>query len=252
MKKVVLVVLAVSINIFSWAQKQNIQSAMNYYGDKEYDKAMSYIEKAVKDPSTEKDPKAWMWRGHIYSILQKDPKAAATNPYREAAVSYLKVVQLKPDYEKEFVNSGLMNCLYLYYNDAVKAYNDNKFDDAFNYMKNVIDISTLDNGKRFANVKSLDTITAEAKFLSAKSAILNQKDDVALPIFLELRTNPIVKRPEIFTHIIDIYNRKNMDKEYLAAIEEAKKQYPNDDAIRTKELNYYIKTGKQADLMKKL
>lgn len=252
MKKLVLIVLASSISLLSRAQKQNIQSAMNYYRDKDYPTALQYINKATQDPSTEKDPKAWLWRGEIYSAMQKDPANAATNPYREAASSYLKVVELKPDYEKASVDNGLMNCLFLYYNDGVKAYNDNKYDDAFGYMKNVLDIAGLEKGKRFAAIKTIDTISAESKLIQANSAVYGQKPDEALPILIEIKNNPIVKRASIYTNIIDIYGKKKMDKEYAAAIEDAKKQYPNDDAIRTEELNYYIKTGKQADLLKKL
>ncbi len=252
MKRFLLIVLAISFHFVSQAQKQNIQSAMNYYNQKDYQKAQEFIDKAVKDPSTEKDPKAWMWRGHIYAALQQDPVAGAGNPYREAAISYLKVVELKPDYEKSSIDNGLMNCLFLYYNDGVKAYNDNKYDNSFGYMKNVLEIANLDKGKRFGQVKTIDTISAEAKWLSANSAFLNQKYEDALPILIEIKNNPIVKKPAIYTYIIDIYRKQKKDKEYVAAIEDAKKQYPNDDAIRTEELNYYITSGKQGDLLKKL
>jgi Tfp pilus assembly protein PilF len=252
MKKIIGIVLTIIMCVAAHAQKQNIQSASNYYREKDYTKALEYIDKAVVDPSTDKDPKAWFLKGVILSAMQEDAKMGVNNPYVEAVKAYMKVVSLKADYEKDAVDVGLLNGLFHYYNDGIKAYNDNKYDMSFSLMKEVVNISTLENNKRFQNRKGIDTIAADAKWIGAYSAWLNQKFDDALPILLEIKNNPICKKSTIYSCIIDIYKKQNKDKEFLATLDEAKKAYPNDDAIRTEELNYYIKTGQQDVLFKKL
>jgi Tfp pilus assembly protein PilF len=252
MKKITTVAIAILLSVTAMAQKQNIQSASNLLKEKDYTKALEYIEKAVTDPSTEKDPKAWFVKGTILTAMQEDPKYSSTDPYREAAKAYLKVVSLKADYSKEEVDNGLVYCLFLYFNNGIKAYNDNKYDASYNMMKEVVNIAGMDNKKRFERRKSIDTIMSNAKWIGAYSAWLNQKFDDALPLLLELKNDPIEKKPLIFTCILDIYNRQKKEKEFLATMDEAKKQYPNDEAIRTEEMNYYLTNKSQDEAFKKL
>src|SRR5690606_13704035 len=56
----------------------------------------------------------------------------------------------------------------------------------------------------------------------------------------------------IYLLLADIYKAQNNDASYVAVIEEGRKAFPEDQNIRNEELNYYIRTGKQDILMKKL
>ena len=131
MKHLLLVLAALLMMTAGYAQKKNIQSASNSLRNKEYQDAMNFIEQAIKDPSTKDDPKAWLTRAQIYAAMDQDPGYADKGYYKQALESYLKVVELKPAYETEQVNQGLLFGAFKSYNNSVIAYNKKQWDNAF-------------------------------------------------------------------------------------------------------------------------
>ncbi len=251
MKKAILIAAGVSLTSLSWAQKQNIQTANDYLRDKDYDKAVEYINMAVNNPDTKDNAKAWYTRGNIYMSMQNEPGKNANSPYREAATSYMKVAQLDAKYEKDAVTQGLIVAAYNYYNDAVVAFNKKDYEQSMQLSKNTIDIHDMEGGKRFAS-KSFDTVSASALMIQSYSALYAKKYDVALVLLQALKANPIEKNANVYLSLIDVYKVQQKDAEMLATIEEGKALYPDNVNLRNEELNYYIKTGKQDVLMKKL
>jgi hypothetical protein len=251
MKKVLLATAGTMFVISASAQKVNIQNAINARNEKDYKQALEYIGKAVNDPSTKDEPKAWFVRGAIYTDMQNDAAHKAENPYREAARSYLMAAQLKPSYEKETIDNELIGDAYMYYNDAVAAYSAKKFDDAVALAQKTVEIHDMDGGKRFAK-KSFDTVSVNAKVIAAYSQFYGGKYDEALTSLLDLRNNPIGKEPNVYLVLSDLYGKQKKNAEQIAIIEEGRTAYPDNAQIRNEELNYYIKAGKQDILMKKL
>lgn len=252
MKKTVLIAAGMAISTLGWAQKQNIQSANNYLRDKEYTKALEYIEKAINDPSTKDDPKAWFVRGNIYMAMQEDGGYKDKAPYREAAKSYMKAAELKPTYEKDVITQSMLVDAYNFYNDAATAYNAKNYSDAYNYAMQMDAIHNFEGGKRYAGNKAFDTVAVQGMVIGAYSAYYDKNFDNAIPILQTLKSNPIGKTPNVYLLLADIYKNQNKDAEFLAIIDEARKQYPDNQNIRNEELNYYIRTGKQDLLVKKL
>lgn len=252
MKKFILITAAMGVTLFSWAQKQNIQSANNYLRDKDYTKALEFIDKAVTDPSTKDDPKAWFVRGNIYMAMQEDAGFKAQKPYREAVKSYMKVAELKPTYESGVITQNLLASAYSYYNDAVNAYNSKNYQDAINFAQEVANIHNLEGGKRYAGNKPFDTVSAQGLQIGAYAAYYGEKYDAAIPMLQAMKNDPIARNANVYLLLADIYKKQNNDAQYVAIVEEARKQYPDNLNIRNEELNYYIRTGKQDLLMKKL
>ncbi len=251
MKKTLVVIAGICFSASSFAQKQNIQTANNYLGDKDYDKALEYIEKAVNDPSTKDDPKAWFVRGNVYMGLQQDAPTKVASPYREAAKSYMKVAQLKSGYEKDAVNQLLLYCAMSFYNDAAVDYNSKKYDEAIDLAKNAIDIHDMEGGKRFAN-KSFDTVAAQAKIIQAYSAYYAKKYADAIPVLESLKAGSIGKDASVYLLLADIYRNTGKDQEYMQTLSDGRKAYPENVNLRNEELNYYIRSGQQELLLKKL
>lgn len=251
MKKAIFIAASVVLSTHGWAQKQNIQSASNSLRNKEYDKAIEYINLAANDPSTKDNAKTWYVKGNIYMDMQQDAKYKPQNPYREAATAYLKAAQLDAKYEKENVDNMLISCAYSYYNDAVGAFNDKKYDDAIAFSKGTADIHDLDGGKRFTN-KSFDTVAGRALLIQGYSLYYSKKYAEALPVLSNLKSNAITTNANIYLAILDINKNLNKEQDLLAAFDEARKQYPENQNIRNEELNYYIRLGKQDVLIKKL
>lgn len=251
MKKAILIAAAVSITTLSWAQKQNIQTANDYLRDKDYDKAVEYINLAVNNPDTKDNAKAWYTRGNIYMSMQNEPGKNSNSPYREAATSFMKAAQLDAKYEKDAVTQALMVAAYSYYNDAVGAFNKKEYEQSYQLAKSAIDIHDMEGGKRFAN-KNFDTVSASALMIQSYSALYAKKYDDALVLLQALKANPIEKNANVYLALVDVYRSLNKDAEMIAIIEEGKAQYPDNVNLRNEELNYYIKAGKQDVLMKKL
>lgn len=252
MKKASLVTAILAISISAMAQKQNIQTASNYLKEKDYEKAIEYINMATNDPSTKDNAKAWYVKANIYMDMQQDPAKKEKKPYREAAAAYTKVTELDAKYERENVDNGLLLSAFNFYNDAVVEYNAKKYDDAYALAKSTVDIRNIDGGKRFAGRKQFDTIAAQAQTIQAFSAYYNKKYDEALPALQALKSGPIPAGENIYLILSDIYKVQNKDAEMLAVLEEAKAKFPESQNVRNEELNYYIKSGKQDILIKKL
>lgn len=252
MKKVILFLSAMTFVVTGFAQKKNIQSASNSLRHKEYKEAIEFIEKAVSDPSTKDDAKAWFVRGSIFMAMEQDPGYANQGHYKKAAESYFKVLELKPGYETNVVSSNLIYAAYKDYNTAVNKYNAKSYDESYAAAKSTVDIHSKVDGENFVGNKSFDTVAAGALVIQAYSAFYNEQPDKALPVLLQLKDNPIEGNANIYLIISDVYRKKGDQAKELAIIEEAKKKYPGNANVRNEELNYYIRTNQQDKLIAKL
>lgn len=252
MKKILLALTALLVLTNSYAQKKNIQSASNSLRNKEYKEAIEFIEQAIQDPTTKEDPKAWFTRAQIYAAMDQDPGYADKKYYMQALESYLKVVELKPTYEEEQVNQGLLYGAFKSYNNSVLAYNQKQWDEAFNNAKGAVDIYNLQGGKRFPGNKGFDTVAASAMVIEAYSAFYGEQIEKALPVLEKLKDNPIEGNANVYLIIMDAYRKLGKQDKELATIEEAKKRFPNNPNIRNEELNFYMRTKQQDKLLQKL
>lgn len=254
MKKLVLTVVALSVTVAGMAQKSNIQSALNSLRNKELKDAQEYIEKAINDPSTKADPKAWLTRGKVYMAMQQDPgyKDNTPAPYKEAVKSYMKVAELKGNYEREEVSNSLLFGAYNYYNEAVSLYNNKNFNDAYDAANKTVTIHDMDGGKRYEGNKSFDTVAAGASVIAAYSAYYGEIKGKALPALEKLKDNPIEGNANIYLMVADIYRKEGNKAKEKATLEAARKKYPDNANVRNEELNYYIRYNEQDALIKKL
>jgi predicted Zn-dependent protease len=255
MKKIILIIATVGISLPGIAQDKYVISALTSLKGNNLEEAKADIDKAMTSPETKEKPKALFAKAQIYFSMQQSDKYKASSPYREGTQALYKLAEVKPDYEKATVDQLLLISAYLYYNDGAKAYNDKKLADASDYMKNVIKIHDMNEGKRFEKTqfaKTFDTVSAEANQTLANSAYYLGKYDDAIPLLTAVKNNPITKTPSIYECLIDAYNRQKNSAQALATIQEARSAFPNDVTIRNYELNYYITSGKQDELVKKL
>ena len=253
----ILSVAALIFAVAGYAQNSAVQSARNYLKENDYDNAIKYINQAAQDPSTKDKPKTWNTMGDIYLQMMMDPKYADRMPYKDAAKAYMKVSELDPAYEKDEVTQKLSAAAIGYYNDAIKASQANKYDEAIDLAVNVNKIFAL---KRFAANKSADTIAAVSKQIQAYSYYNQKKYPEAIAAFNELKGSPVYKSindksgspSNMYILLANMYNETGKTAEQLAIIEEGRKVYPNDPNLIREELNYYIITKQEDILLKKL
>ena len=254
MKKVILIVATLGLTLPGIAQDKYVVSANVALNNKNLDEAKSEIDKAMASPETSGKPKALFAKAQIYAALQNNDKYKAGNPYRESAKTLFRLIEVKADYEKGTVDQLLIFCGFLSYNDGVKAYNDKKYAEASDLMRNVTKIYEL---KRFdklsANmVHQFDTVAADANMTLANSAYYAGNMEEAIPLLIKVKNNPIHRSPSVYECLIDAYHRTKNNAQELATIEEGRKTFPDDMTLRNYELNYYILAGKLDDLIKKL
>ena len=259
MKKVVLIIATLSISCAAFAQEKYVTSANVALKAGNLDEAKEQIDKAMASPDMQEKPKALLSKGEIYFSLMGSEKYRASSPYREATEALMKLAELKPDYEKADVDQMLILSAALYYNDGLTKY-QNKSDSgryiaAAELLKYVVKIRDLNGGKRFEKFEKLgrvDSAVAKAKMYLAFCSYFTGKYAEAIPMLIAAKDNPVTKSTYVYEDLIDAYEKlKDTDKE-LATIQEARAAYPDDHGLRNDELNYYVITGKQDDLVKKL
>jgi len=256
MKKAIVIIATLGLAFQGIAQEKYIVSASVALNANKLDEAKENIDKAMASPETKEKPKALFVKGETYMAMQVSDKYKAENPYREGAQAIFKLLDVKPDYEKETVDQLLAVIAYLYYNDGVKAYNDKKFPEASDFMKSVVKVHDL-GAKRFekypaAMLKKFDTISADANQTIANCAYYSGQYEESIPLLTTVKNNPITRTPSVYECLIDADNRLKKTTEAHAAIDEGRKYFPDDVTLRNYELNFYISSGKQDEIIKKL
>lgn len=254
MKRVILAAAALSISAVSFAQKSQIQSAKNYLVEQNYEKAKTAIEKAVNDESTKDNAGAWSVRGDIYLVLQQQPGNEGKGYYDEAEKSYRKAIALDPDNDPEKVNNNLFAIAVYNFNDGLDAYSKKSYDVSYAKFGKVVDIQTMDGGKRFSGKEWLkfDTVGHQSSLYQGYSAYYNNKFDDALQPLLNATKDPITKNPNVYLMLADIYETKKDNANLASILTEGRTTYPDDKTLENRELNYYISSNKSEELIKKL
>lgn len=250
MKKMILMLAAAGLSLSATAQKSNIRVANNALSAKEYDKAKEAIDAAVANAETSADGRAWYVRGEVYLSMQEAEQYKASNPYREAYKSYQKAIEL--NHKSEDLNNRLLAVAFYFYNDGIRAYNAKQFDQAYELFKNAADIRDIEGGKRFAGDKTFDTTAANARFQAASSAYYAKNYQMAVPLLESAKANPITKQEYIYEILADSYDQLKNDAKFIETLTEGRKLYPGNQYLKNAELNYYIKSNKQDELVKKL
>jgi hypothetical protein len=255
MKKLLLIAAAAGFSFHGLAQEKYVVSALSDLKENHLDDAKANIDKAMEGDTKDK-PKTLYAKAQIYEALQMSDKYKASNPYREGVKSAIKLVETKPDYEKSGVDQLLLFGAANYYNDGVNAYNNMKYADAADCMSNVIKIHDIDGGKRVESLvgkmRNVDTIYAQACQIYAKSVYFQNKYDEAIPLLVKAKNNPITQNTSVYECLIDAYTKQKNTTQALATIQEARSKFPDDVTIRNYELNYYINSGQQSEMSKKL
>lgn len=255
MKKSILIFAMAGLTLPGIAQEKYVVSALTALKENNLEEAKDNIDKAMASPDSKDKPKALLAKAQIYYSLQNSPKYKDTHPYREAAQALIKLAEAKPDYEKQTVDQLLLVSGFYYYNDGVNLYNQKKYDETPEMMKNVIKIRDLNGGKRFEkspSIKQIDTVVAGANMMLANCAFYTQKYDEAIPLLIKAKNDPITQNASVYECLIDAYNKEKKPADAFATIQEGRKAFPNDVTLRNFELNYYITNNKMDELAKKL
>ena len=251
MKKTVLTIAMLTLAAGAWAQKSKIRTAKDYLSDNNFRKAIPELEEAVVYEGTKNDADAWYYRGYAYYLQARDSAAKTPNSMEEARRSFMKTLELKPDYNSD-INNAMQNLAILYYRDGAALYNNATYDKAYEDFMQVYNLYNVNGGKRFGAVKDFKDLALNAKNNAALAALNAKKEDEALKLLTEIKNEQTVKDSNIYFSIIEILERQKKYDDLIVVVNEAAALYPNNKQIRTSELNYYIATKKTDQLLPKL
>lgn len=254
MKKGIVLVAGMALSLGSFAQKSKIYTAKEYLRNGDMKKALSSIDEAVASESTKADGDAWFTRGEIYEKwAESEPTNAEAQ--KESLRSYIKVLEVKPNFTPDQIDYKLLRVAYKAYNSGVEAYGKQPagdYEKAIQQFSQVTDIRDINGGKHFANNKKFDTISGMALKFQALSAYYAQKNELAMTLLTKAKNNPVSRDPFVYSTLIDIYSTAKDDANAEKMIEEAKTAFPKSVEIQKQEMNFYSRTGKTDLLLKKM
>jgi len=249
-------VLFVIIVITSCKTAQ-VTSALSMKDSGDLKKAVTTINEAV-DPSSEKAektinwPKTWEVRGEIYQAIfqSKDPevKKLSDNPLQEAYDSYKKALELDT---KGKLDNSIKIKLTLLTNDlanqAVDAFNNNKYEEAEQSFEEILKINNLDVMKA-ENPNAVDTAYI---FNAGLAAYRAQDYDKAIKYFKEAAQYDY-NGARTYSLIADTYQQQKDTLDALETLKEGFKKYPEDNIILTNMIQIYLNLKKTEDAMRYL
>lgn len=254
MKKILILLGAALISTGAYAQKSKIQDASNYMGEGDFKNAISSINDAVANSSTADNPKAWYTRGKIYFSIAVDSNQTDKYPEatEEATRSFMKVVELKPNYPADEINNQLMAVAVLAFNKGILSYEEKKYDEAYKQFNRFWEIYNVNDGKRFGSDERFKAMAVDARRNASLSAINAGKHKEALAILNDMRAAGQNPDSTVYISLIEIYTLQKNQAELANVISEARQKFPSNQSFRNAELNMFIASGNTEGLINKL
>jgi tetratricopeptide (TPR) repeat protein len=230
--------LLIFVGFSSFAQKAELQSAMNYVKWNDFEKAKTSIDKCIANESTMSMAKTWYWSGFIHQAIadSKDEKLASLKPgaLEQALKSYQKALELDKDkdYTRE-INEKMGNIAFNYMDAGINNFQEKKYEEALTNFEIGIKVK-----KDFFNLTDTNGINncALAAYKSgqyAKAAIFyNQVIDLNAG---EAKT---------FIALSNSYLNQNDTTSAIKALGQGISKYPQDKDLTSRQFNLYLISGK--------
>ncbi|MBN2667771.1 MAG: tetratricopeptide repeat protein [Bacteroidales bacterium] len=285
MRKLALFLFTVGLSVLAFSQTRERVNAYDYLKDGDLDLAKKSIDKCVVHPTTEKDPRAWLYYGQIYHsiAISQDPNYKNLDPQAESKAyeGYKKAIlynfkdesyhNLDIDnnqmdmitFSKALMNKEtkytdeqiVMDIIINRYpalanalvNKGLTLFQDEKkYDEALNLFEKSLFTSSM--------VGKVDT---QAVYFCALAASKANKTDDAIQYYtalaqMEYGENDLDKAKNYY-FLAQQYKAKNETEKYLENINKGIEKYPNASApLLVEMINYYLSNGQQKEALEYL
>ena len=241
----------------AFAQKGKVTSALNYKDAGKLDKAVESIEETI-DPKNPKSENSISWsgtweaRGSIYQAVyaSKDEniKKLSEDPLTVAFESYKKALQL--DDKDRFTKSVKIKLTLLVgdlTNQAVAAFNEEKFEKAMKSFEEILAINQIPAYKT-EGVNTVDTVI----MFNAGLAAFNAKNyDKAIEYYKQAAKYKY-NGAKTYSLIASSYFQKKDTLGALQSLQEGLKEYSDNGPLLVEVINIYLNANKIDDAMKYL
>lgn len=259
MKKIILLGAFLIFVAGAYAQKGKVASAQTLKDSQKLDKALEAINEAI-DPNNDKAensinwPKTWQVRGDIYRAIyqSKDAnvKKLANDPLATAWESYKKALELdEKGKDANAVKISLTLLISDFTDQAVKAFNENKYEGALASFKNILEIENLPLMQDGGDQKpSVDTVIIFNAGLAAYNA---EKYDEAVKYYKEAAKYEY-NGARTYELIASSYLNMQDTTQALGILQQGFEKYPENSAIMVLMINIYLNANKVDEAMKYL
>ncbi|MBC7746234.1 MAG: tetratricopeptide repeat protein [Flavobacterium sp.] len=252
-KSFVFVILFSGLSLAGFAQKGELSTAKSSYEKYEQLKsansmllglpnlniAKASIDKAVVHEKTMNDPTAWAYKALIYSDLAiLDSVPATSKPLlTQAAAALTKAKELdKVGANKASLDKVSANLAQYDLNIGVKAYQNDKFEEAYTSFNNSL------------NYRPGDTTIMYYAGLSAVNA-KNYKAGIAK--YEDLIKTKFSANPQVYLDLSRLYSMQGDTAKAIQIASEGSIKY-NNSALATQEIELSLMTGKQSEIISKI
>ena len=242
MKKILLVVLAVSLSFCGYSQKGKVTAALNSIAAGELDKAKSALDEAMVNEKSKNLPNTYYALGELCKAvyLSEDDKYASlyANPLTEALAAYKKALSLdtKNSIQKKMVSGRVYNeMLYYLGNEAIEQFQNGNYAAAMKNFDSQVEVMESD-----CYVGAIDT----SVYYNAGIAAMNAKDYKSGEKFFQkcIDLGYLGVTPHI--QLADCYSAQGQGdnaEQYLLSLPS---KYPNDPSIKLSLIDAFNKLGK--------
>ncbi|MDC0249698.1 tetratricopeptide repeat protein [Flavobacteriales bacterium] len=256
MRKEIITIILLAMNIITFAQKHNIVNASIALRNENYAEAKQYIDEAFEAESTSNAPKMWNYRAPIYlQIALKEP-ALDEDAALKATEAHIKCLQkdkkgrvvVRKWTSEEDILAGLIQCGYKLFNIAIEKYNAEDYSSSLKYYNAIFEIIPLDTKDQLKR----GNITRETILYNSFFSSRRMKDSSTSKNLLQQLIDINFNEPSIFIHMSNIYiEEENTEKalEYLAL---GRDMFEDDQGLINTEINLYIQLGRTSELIGKL
>ncbi len=262
MKKIILTLILLVITIVTFAQKHNVTSAaitFKQFKDDNINKleeAKDFIDKAYNTESTSNDPKMWNWRAQIYLRIALKKGDLYKDAILKATEAHLKCLQtdhkgrivVRKWSEKEDILTGLVQCAYKLFNQAIEEYNTGDHKRAIKLYSTIFDIFPHDeeNQLKRGNITK-ETVLYNSFFASSKMKD-NKKSKEILQQLIKINFN----EPAIYIHMSNIYLEEENTEKAIEYLTMGREMFEDDQDLINTEINLYIQLNRTTELIEKL
>jgi tetratricopeptide (TPR) repeat protein len=248
MKKIFLLIAAVSISFGAMAQKGKVTSALNYIDQGILDKAKDDVDQALANESTKDWFNTYFAKGKLCQAVfaSKDPKMNAlyADPLTEAYTAYEKALELDPKgtIKKKMITGTIFNSLAInLYNQGSAKFEAKDYAGALKSFEIQIKVTESD-----MYVGAVDT----GMYYNAGLASVNSgKFADAVKYFQKcadmkyMGITPFFQMSEAYLSLGDTAQAESV----LTGLNS---KFPNDKNITLQLIDLYIKSGRNADALK--
>ena len=267
-KTILLLTIGLACTTISLAQKSKINEAADALKDAQkslilkqdesaatlLNKAKDAIDAATTHEATKDNGKAWFTKAAVYMAMQESNQFSSSNPYLEAISALKKAAELdKKTVNEEQFPSLLANGAFYSFNAGVNAMNNGQYASSFQSFNETNLLLGWDNNRFFKDNAQIDSIAARSKLFQGYSTFYDNKYDQAIPLLKAAAENPITaSESNIYLLLAQAYEKQGKKQEQLDIIEAGKKKFPDDKNITNAQLNFYLNSGKQSEMIAKL